>query len=33
MSGLASIVKEKLGLNFEAFAEQIRVDDSYQKLV
>lgn len=33
MAGLTNIVKEKLGLSFEVFAEQIRDDKSYEKLV
>ena len=32
MTGLTSIVKDKLGLTFDNFIEQIQNDKSYEKL-
>ena len=33
MTNLANVVKEKLGLSFENFVEEVRNKDSFEKLV
>jgi carbamoylphosphate synthase large subunit len=33
MSGLATAVREKLGISFESFADQVSEDESYQRLL